>query len=261
VLQALGIVLCTATLATLTRAGGAFWLCVPASLLIGTLPLRRAPATITQLLTLGAASGPLVALHVRPLPSPAFAIVIPAAAVAILAVTRHRLEQQRDALRDVALRDPLTGLANRRLLMARAEYEIARHTRDRQRFVVVMLDLDGFKLLNDRFGHAAGDELLCDVGEALTQAIRAQDTVARLGGDEFCVLAPDTDHHGVPRLTNRIARALAHATAGIETLRASAGTAVFPDDGATAAQLLAHADAQLLAIKRERHGRARRRAA
>jgi diguanylate cyclase (GGDEF)-like protein len=161
----------------------------------------------------------------------------------------------------VALSDPLTGVANRRLLMARAEYEIARHSRDDRSFAVVMLDLDGFKGLNDRFGHAAGDELLCDVAESLTHAIRAQDTVARLGGDEFCVLAPETDEHGVARLGNRIARAVASATAGVETLRASSGIALFPHDGRSAADLLHVADLRLLDAKRERGAPARRRAA
>ncbi len=92
-----------------------------------------------------------------------------------------------------ALSDPLTGLANRRLLMSMAEYEVARHRRADARFAVVMLDLDGFKLLNDRYGHAAGDQMLRDVGAALTRALRSQDTIARCGGDEFCVIAPETE--------------------------------------------------------------------
>ena len=180
----------------------------------------------------------------------------------MLVAARERLEHERDALRSVALSDPLTGVANRRVLLSRAEYEIARHTRARHSFALVMLDLDGFKLLNDRFGHAAGDELLCDVATALSRAMRAQDTVARIGGDEFCVLAPETDGpHTVP-LARRIAQTVRDATSGIETLSASVGVAVFPDDGDSASALLQAADERLLGAKRERSGRrASRRAA
>ena len=119
-----------------------------------------------------------------------------ALSLACTAALRQRLvtlERERDALRRDALSDPVTGAANRRSLMSRAEYEIARHRRADQTFALVMLDLDGFKQLNDRFGHAAGDDLLRDVAGALRRAMRAQDTVARFGGDEFCVLAPETD--------------------------------------------------------------------
>ena len=77
----------------------------------------------------------------------------PAASVAILLVVRGRLEGQRDALLFEALSDPLTGVANRRSLLERIDYEIARHARSRRSFALLMLDLDGFKLLNDRFGH------------------------------------------------------------------------------------------------------------
>ena len=97
-------------------------------------------------------------------------------------------------MQHAALSDPLTGLANRRMLMSMADYEIARHHRADARFAVVMLDLDGFKLVNDRYGHAAGDQMLCDVGAALTRVLRSQDTIARLGGDEFCVIAPETEN-------------------------------------------------------------------
>jgi diguanylate cyclase (GGDEF)-like protein len=174
---------------------------------------------------------------------------------------RERLEREREALRNVALSDPLTGIANRRLLLSRAEYEIARHRRTRHSFALVMLDLDGFKLLNDRFGHAAGDELLCDVAAALTQTMRAQDTVARLGGDEFCVLAPETDGPRTIPLARRIAETVREATAGIETLSASVGVAVFPHDGVEASALLQAADERLLAAKRERGTRGSRRRA
>jgi diguanylate cyclase (GGDEF)-like protein len=196
------------------------------------------------------------------LPSPLLAVLVPAASVAVQISLRERHEREREELRDVALTDPLTGIANRRLLLARAEYEIARHARGAHSFALVMLDLDGFKLLNDRFGHAAGDELLCDVAGALLHAIRAQDTVARIGGDEFCVLAPETDGPQTLPLAKRITEAVADATAGLETLRASVGVAVFPDDGVSASDLLHAADERLLAAKRDQNaGRARRRAA
>jgi diguanylate cyclase (GGDEF)-like protein len=260
-LRLVGLVLVTAALVIVAGSSQAYWLCVPVILLAAMMQPTRAGAVLAAITGAAAAGLPLVALHVRPLPTPWLAVFVPASSVAILTAVRERLEHQREALRDVALSDPLTGVANRRLLLARAEYEIARHAREDRCFAVVMLDLDGFKLLNDRFGHAAGDELLCDVAGALTHAVRGQDTVARIGGDEFCVLAPQTDRTGLARLSNRIARAMAGATAGVETLRASVGVAVFPEDGRTAAVLLQTADERLLAAKRERAPRGRRRAA
>jgi diguanylate cyclase (GGDEF)-like protein len=124
-----------------------------------------------------------------------------------------------------------------------------------------MLDLDGFKLLNDRFGHAAGDDLLVEMAAAVQSAVRDQDTVARIGGDEFCVLAPETDAAGARKLAVRVMKAVGRVTAGVDSLGASPGLAVFPHDGTTVQALLAAADEQLLAVKRRRHGRVSRRAA
>ena len=101
------------------------------------------------------------------------AVVVPASLGVLLAL-RARLERERDAMRRFALRDPLTGLANRRPLDERLGYEIARHTRHGEAFTVVALDLDGFKAVNDRFGHDAGDELLCEAAAALVGAVRAR---------------------------------------------------------------------------------------
>jgi diguanylate cyclase (GGDEF)-like protein len=182
--------------------------------------------------------------------------------VAVLIGVRNRLEAERDALRASALSDPLTGVANRRSLLERIDYEIARHSRSRRSFALVMLDLDGFKLLNDRFGHPAGDDLLRDVAAALGHVIRDQDTVARVGGDEFCVLAPETDGPGAEHLTGRVESAVARVAAGLDALGASAGAAVFPHDGTTAAALFEAADQRLLGVKRDtRPTRPRRRAA
>ena len=122
--------------------------------------------------------------------------------------------------------------------------------------------LDGFKRLNDRFGHAAGDDLLREVAVALTDSMRAQDTVARLGGDEFCVLAPETGDCGTVRLATRVAQAVGSVTAGVDVVRASIGVAIFPEDGTTASALLEIADQRLLDAKRERRrGPVQRRAA
>ena len=187
--------------------------------------------------------------------------------VACAVALRQRLavlERERDGLRRDALSDPVTGVANRRSLLARADYEIARHQRAGQSFALVMLDLDGFKQLNDRFGHAAGDDLLRDVAGALRRAMRAQDTVARFGGDEFCVLAPETDDHGTPCLAAKVSQAVRDVTVGMEAVSGSVGVALFPVDGASAAQLMHAADERLLDAKRRRPvgvGRAARRVA
>ena len=182
--------------------------------------------------------------------------------VGILLALRSRLERERDAMRRFALRDPLTGLANRRALDERLGYEIARHTRHGESFAVLALDLDGFKAVNDRFGHEAGDELLREAAAALVEVVRAQDTVVRLGGDEFCVLAPQTGQASADRLTARVREALGGVTAGLSGLSASIGTAVFPADGITPESLLAIADlAALEAKRRSRSARPRRQAA
>jgi diguanylate cyclase (GGDEF)-like protein len=190
-----------------------------------------------------------------------------ALSLACAAALRGRLamlERERDMLRGDALSDPVTGVANRRSLLARAEYEIARHQRAGQTFALVMLDLDGFKQLNDRFGHAAGDDLLRDVAGALRRTMRAQDTVARFGGDEFCVLAPETDERGTARLAAKVSQAVRDVSVGVETVAGSVGVALFPVDGTTAAGLMHAADERLLAAKRRRPagaGRATRRVA
>jgi diguanylate cyclase (GGDEF)-like protein len=237
-----------------------FWLCVPAMLLVAAAIPRRLGAVLAAALILAAAGAPTLAAAHRP--PVALAILIPAASVAILLAVRERLRRERDALRISALRDPLTGAANRRSLLERVQYEITRHTRARHSFCLVMLDLDGFKGLNDRFGHAAGDDLLRDVAVALRRGMRDQDTVARLGGDEFCVLAPETDAPGAHRLVSRAMVAVGRVTAGIDRLGASAGAAVFPEDGTTIEALLEVADQRLLELKRRRgRDREERRAA
>jgi diguanylate cyclase (GGDEF)-like protein len=246
----------------LLAGGDAFWLCVPTALLAAAAIPSRLGATGAGLVVLSAAAAPALQDGPARHPPVALALLVPTASMAILIAVRERLRRERDALRATALRDPLTGLRNRRSLLERGEYEIARHTRGGRSFCVLMLDLDGFKRLNDRFGHAAGDDLLREVADALTRAMRDQDTVARLGGDEFCVLAPETDTPGAQRLLARAMAAVGRVTTGIDALAASAGAGVFPEDGTTMERLLEVADQRLLELKRRRQrSRPRRRAA
>jgi len=249
------IALGTAGVVFLAGGGDGFWLSLPAVLLACAATRTRTGAALAAAIVLAAAVAPSVAwMRLHPLPSPLLVLLVPAASAAVLVALRERLGGERDAMRDFALSDPLTGIPNRRSLLWRADYEIARHTRAQRTFAVVMLDLDGFKLLNDRFGHAAGDDLLRGVATALERSMRAQDTVARIGGDEFSVLAPETEARGIPRLAARIVQAVGAVTAGVETIQVSLGIAVFPDDGITAAALLQAADQRLLGDKRGRQG-------
>jgi diguanylate cyclase (GGDEF)-like protein len=151
-------------------------------------------------------------------------IALGACLLALVALRRRTIRAQRDLrsllvmtseLRHLADHDALTGLPNRR----RFEQELARHLAHVRRYgpegAVLILDLDCFKPVNDRFGHAAGDRLLARVACVLRERLRATDVVARLGGDEFAILLPRVDRRG--------AGAVAHSI--VETVRAEALTA------------------------------------
>jgi diguanylate cyclase (GGDEF)-like protein len=243
--RALRTALVAGMVAGLVTALGAegFWVCVPAALVLAAAE----PGTRGALI----AAGLVIAVAALTAPPPLLpAAVVAPASVGVLLGLRSRLERERDAMRRFALRDPLTGLANRRALDDRLGYEIARHSRHAESFAVLALDLDGFKAVNDRFGHDAGDEVLRDAAGALMEAVRAQDTVVRLGGDEFCVLAPQTDREAAAVLAARVLDSLAGVTAGLTGLSASLGTAVFPADGSRPDALLAAADAAARQAKR-----------
>jgi diguanylate cyclase (GGDEF)-like protein len=189
----------------------------------------------------GAALGPAAAL-----------LAVPVFVAA--ALTQRRVEVRERRLLLLSQRDALTGLGNRRVLEQRLKYEIARHRRHERRFCVVAMDLDGFKQVNDRFGHQAGDEVLREVARALARTVREQDTVVRLGGDEFCILAPESGPDEADGLAGRVRRAVSGAVEGLESLSVSAGWAVFPDDGQHADELLSRADEAAIEAKRRRGG-------
>ncbi len=163
-------------------------------------------------------------------------------------------------LREQALRDPLTGLHNRRYLfeMAPGLLELAR--RQGTTLCVVLLDLDHFKLLNDTYGHAAGDLVLQRFSALLTQMLRRSDVVVRHGGEEFVAVMPDIDGEGAQAMLGRLLESFQAQQPELGRRRLprgsfSAGIALFPRHGSTLEQLLSRADRGLYAAKN--HGRAR----
>ncbi|WOB10624.1 diguanylate cyclase domain-containing protein [Piscinibacter gummiphilus] len=161
----------------------------------------------------------------------------------------ERLELQ-DLLQHQATHDALTGLPNRLLFTDRLERAIAQAERTGESFTVAMVDLDGFKAINDRHGHAAGDEALKDMAQRLTGCVREADTVARWGGDEFALLlrdAGDTD-----RVMSAIVEAGRQPSASSDrALRLSLGACRFPEGGRSAESLLQTADGAMYQAKRD----------
>jgi diguanylate cyclase (GGDEF)-like protein len=168
----------------------------------------------------------------------------------IVMLLREGLHKRQRELEELAARDPLTGVGNYRLLSDRLQYEVTRHKRSGGSFTVMLLDLDGFKEINDTLGHLAGDRALCEIASALASSVRAQDTVARQGGDEFSILAPGTNDEQAEGLARRAQAAVHEAMAGSVTT--SVGWVTFPNHGSDPAQLLALADEQLRRAKHER---------
>ncbi len=167
------------------------------------------------------------------------------------AIQRRQLHEQ---LQQLALRDELTGLANRRLLTERIDQALARARRRHGVVGLVYLDLNQFKQINDVHGHAGGDAVLREVGRRLLGCVRAIDTVARVGGDEFVVLlARMLDRTDVDVVVQKIDDVLHPPVTldnGVDLLvRSSLGVALYPEHGADGLQLLRHADEAMYADK------------
>jgi diguanylate cyclase (GGDEF)-like protein len=148
----------------------------------------------------------------------------------------------------LAISDPLTGLANYRHLIDVLEAEIERSGRTGREFSVLLLDLDGLKSINDRFGHLVGSRALLRLAEVLGVHSRSVDTPARYGGDEFALVMPETGSQAARRVAGRIRERLASQTEEPK-ISVSIGVAVYPSSGATAERLLMAADEALYAMK------------
>jgi diguanylate cyclase (GGDEF)-like protein len=172
----------------------------------------------------------------------------------------EQLEKDRQTLRDLSLRDPLTGLYNHREFFSLLNVELERARRYRHPLSVLMCDLDFFKQVNDTWGHPAGDQTLRGVAELIRREVRRVDHVARYGGEEFAAILPETAGPEALAMANRIRQAVAArplAVAGTDgvALTVSIGMAVFPDDADGGPQLVARADQALYQAKREGRNR------
>jgi len=153
-----------------------------------------------------------------------------------------------DQVRTLAVSDPLTGLANYRRLIAVIESELDRSRRTHRAFSIVLMDMDGLKGINDRFGHLVGSRSLVRLSKILRNHSRAIDTAARYGGDEFALVLPEAPRDIALRVSSRIRERLATETEE-PALSVSAGIAAYPEDGDTPEKLLGAADRALYRMK------------
>ncbi len=181
-------------------------------------------------------------------------ISLEALMILIFAAEVFERRRQEEHARELAVSDPLTGLANYRLLLERLDSEIKRYQRDGHPFAVVLLDLDGLKKINDEHGHLVGSLALCRMAEVLHLSCRAVDTAARYGGDEFALVLPGTSSEHAKRVAQRISERLKEDHE-IPKLSASIGIAEYPRDGSTIEHMLSAADRALYDEKHHVAGR------
>ena len=160
----------------------------------------------------------------------------------------------RETLRNQAIRDSLTGLFNRRYLEETMERELSRGKRSGTSLGAIMLDLDHFKEYNDTFGHNAGDELLCALGQLIQGQIREEDIACRYGGEEFLLIMPGAPMEIVLERANEVnlsVKRLHMQSKSLKHITISAGVAIFPEHGSTSKDIIKAADAALYRAKEE----------
>ncbi len=167
--------------------------------------------------------------------------------------SQSQMEALNDSLHSAAFHDPLTQLPNRHLLRDRLNQAVALAARSRKQVAVCYLDLDGFKAVNDQYGHDAGDILLCEIAKRLTLALRQHDTVARIGGDEFVLLI--TELHGPEDCRGLLDRLLIDVAQPVDidghlvNVSASIGVAMSHEHGIDPVSLISLADKAMYRAK------------
>lgn len=165
-----------------------------------------------------------------------------------------RTEVRHLELQDMAMRDDLTGLPNRRYFYARLQGELELARNFRRHLAVLVLEIDGFKGINDHYGHKASDVLLAHVGKPLPESVRGSDVPARIGGDEFAVIMPATNRDGAFVVAERLQQALEGILVineeGVQLyLGVSLGVSGYPWAGDTIDTIVQRADTQMYAAK------------
>lgn len=158
-------------------------------------------------------------------------------------------------MRFMATHDDLTRLPNRTLIKERIEQALLQHARHNEILALLFIDLDGFKEVNDRFGHDAGDELLVKLADILKDTVRKSDTVARFGGDEFVILltgllSRDDAAIVAQKILYQFSQPVTLSVGPVQ-VGASIGIAIYPEDGTDSAKLLKVADSLMYRIKQQ----------
>lgn len=170
-------------------------------------------------------------------------------------------EYSSESLVRFAFTDYLTGIGTRGYFEQQLDLEVKRAERGRQKFAILMIDIDHFKRLNDTYGHHAGDEVLREVANILVEDMREVDTVARYGGEEFVIILPETTEAGALHVAERLRHSVEQATflAGsahpIQHLTISLGVAVYDSDARVKRDLIKFSDIALYAAKHEGRNR------
>jgi len=227
-------------------------------LIVGAGALLVAPRVALALAVLATAAYLAAGLLVSPEPGvePLVQMAVNLTGLYLLAYIGASVGREQRRARDAAIRlstvDALTGLFNRTYFFGALEREIARGDRSGRAFCLVMLDLDDLKAINDRYGHATGDDVLREVADVVRGGVRKIDVAARYGGDEFIALLPETDPTGGWVLAEKIRLTIAEQ--GIHGVdpgpTVSIGVVSYPADGRTADALLVSADRAMYASKR-----------
>ena len=172
------------------------------------------------------------------------------------ALAIHTTLREKRILEELSITDSVTHLKNHRYFQDRLKVEVERSTRHNRPLTLVMADIDFFKMLNDRYGHPVGDQILKGVAQRLVDQLRLIDTVARYGGEEFGLILPDTPFESAMMVAERIRLSFVKKPIGLPDdvlgpVSLSLGVAAVPDHAFTAQELIAQADAALYQAKRQ----------